>query len=100
LPLSWSCGLAGVCAQTLDVPLHSLGGQVQVAVAYDVVPIKDGAGLVAADLHGDLLGNPCTHHVPDGGASEVVEEVARNPGCPAFRRSRIRAAGLWCVAKG
>src|ERR1019366_6896419 len=48
----------------------------QVIFAYDVVPVENRAGLVAAHGHGYALGNTGADHVPYCCSSEIVKKPA------------------------
>ena len=60
-----------------SVPL--LRGFLQILAGYNVVAVENGPRLVTRDLHHHAFGNPCTNHVADGGASEVVKKPPGNP---------------------
>ena len=46
----------------------------------DVVAVEDGAGLVAGQEHGDVLGHAGADQVAGGGAAVIVEEAGRHAG--------------------
>src|SRR3990172_10090175 len=53
--------------------------------AHDVIAVEDAPALVARDLHGHPVGNPCVDHVSDGRAPEVVAQHPRHTSLPARR---------------
>src|SRR6266481_6209900 len=46
----------------------------EIALACDVVAVKDVARLVAGNFHANRFGNPGAHHVADGAPAQIVKE--------------------------
>src|ERR1051325_6712117 len=75
--------------QRVDVHRRLLSGHAEIVLADDVVAVEHAARDVAGDGHGDALGHARAHHVPRGGAAEVVEELVRDAGRTAGGGPRL-----------
>src|SRR2546427_10940352 len=77
--LGWQRGAVRLDAALCLAPILLVG---------DVVAVEHGARLVAADRHGDRLGNTSPHHVTDRRPAKVVEQ-ARRDGAVAVAASAL-----------
>ena len=83
----------GHASDTVEHPCRAR----QIAVADDVVSLKNRRRLVARQLHRHALGDTGADHVPDGRSPEVVRDAPWTARRHARRRPRLgeRLDGLW-----
>jgi len=73
----------GVTAAALAVQVfvQLVSRVMQITFIYDVVPFENAPGLVTADEHGKLFGDPGAYKIPDAGSPQVMEKPV-NTGFP------------------
>src|SRR6266542_6485241 len=59
-----------------QVRLCALHRVSQIALAHDVIAVKDRAGFVATDAHGYALRYSSSDHVANGSTTEIVKQLA------------------------
>src|SRR5882672_11557494 len=66
--------------QRIHVQRRLLSRHPEVLLAGDIIAVKHAAGHVPGHSHGYAFGHARAHHVPGRGATEVVEQLVRDPG--------------------
>jgi hypothetical protein len=84
MPIRKRCHLA-IAQLSAEVALQEFASSRPICVVHNIVAVEDPAGLVAAELHRNTLGNSGPDHIPDGSAAEIVNDNPGDPGLPAGR---------------
>ncbi len=81
------------------------GGQLQILVTDDIVPVEDAPGLMAGNFHYHPLRYPGSHHVSYSRSPEVMEEFGRDFDLVPisaffhFPKASLDASCLPCIPK-
>jgi hypothetical protein len=57
-----------------QISLLPHGGFLQVLLTHYMVSVENGPGFVPGDLHGNSLGDPGSNHIPNRGATEIMQD--------------------------
>ena len=61
----------------MPVPAQFRRGSLKIGEVVNVIAVEDAGRQMAAQLHGRVFREARSHHVPNGGAAEVVTGPAR-----------------------